>query len=130
MGGRAISTQTCVDDASESKTAGWAAGETSKDCTAASINRQLDGSIKVSSTCKMPSGGSVSTDATASGDWNSHYTVHVITNTTGAPMAQLNGQHVIDVDAKWLGPCPAGMKGGDATFQGGKINITQAMKPQ
>ncbi len=127
---RTVSTQTCVDEASEAKTSFWSQNKVNDDCSVAKVDHGLDGSWNVESTCKMKDGTTVSSQAKASGDFSSHYTVHVASTVSGAPMAAMNGQHTYDLEAKWVGPCPAGMTGGDSTLPGGgKINITKAMKP-
>jgi hypothetical protein len=75
----------------------------------------------------MSGGGQTASKVSASGDWASGYHIHTETDTTGAPIAAANGHHVTDIDGKWLGPCPAGMAGGDVQLPGGmKINAAKA----
>ena len=31
----------------------------------------------------------------------------------------MNGHHTADIEAKWAGPCPVGMKGGDIELANG-----------
>ena len=49
-------------------------------------------------------------DVRASGDYDSHYAVHIDNTTSGAPLAQLNGKHSMDIDSVWSGPCTPGAK--------------------
>ena len=69
----------------------------------------------------------MSVKGAASGDFATSYHVHVESDVSGAAFAPMNGHHVTDIDGKWLGPCPAGMAGGDMEFghgirvSGGKL---------
>lgn len=126
---RVMTSEICIDDATEAKMSMWSAGA-SQNCSTQNVSRGLDGSIKIASTCKMGSGGTISTVATVSGDYSSHYRVHADSTTTGAAVPQMNGQHTMIIDAQWTGPCPPGQVGGDMTLPGvGKVNMFKTMKP-
>jgi hypothetical protein len=124
MGGMKL----CVDAASEAKSAvlgrvndaGRLAG---KHCSAPVVGRGLDGGYSFTSTCAMGEAGTVTSKGSASGDFATAYHVHVETDVSGAAYAAMNGHHVMDVDGKWLGPCPDGMAGGDIELANGmRIN--------
>jgi len=70
------------------------------------------------STCDMAANGKVSTKAKASGDFASAYKMEVTSTTTGASQAELNRTNNVMVEAKWLGPCPAGMNAGAREMNG------------
>jgi hypothetical protein len=114
--------QMCVDAAVEAKASVFSHQAQSKEtdhCSATQASRGLDGSYRFSSTCSMPGGATMSTKGTASGDFSTGYQVHTETDTSGATFAALNGHRVMDVTGKWLGPCPAGMVGGDLQLANG-----------
>lgn len=47
--------------------------------------------------------------------------------TAGATMPRLNGRHELRIDARWQGPCPAGMRPGETTLVGGfKVDLSRA----
>lgn len=114
----------CVDDAMEAKSQAFHAGSPASvaqesHCQYPPPTRNVDGSYSVSFTCPISGGGQTVTKAVATGDWSSGYHMHMENDTTGSPIAATNGHHVTDIDGKWLGPCPAGMAGGDMQLPGG-----------
>src|SRR5258708_22435265 len=116
------SMQMCVDAAMEAKTSVFshqAQSHAASRCSATQASRGPDGSYSFSTTCSLPGGATMSTKGTASGDFNTGYQVHTETDTSGAGYAALNGHRVMEITGKWLGPCPAGMAGGDVQFAGG-----------
>ena len=128
----------CVDAASETKAAVFghnmaAHAPGGAHCNTSAPIRGLDGSYTFASTCTLPGGGSTINKGVLTGDLSSEYRIHVDTTTTGASIASLNGHHVVDMAGKWVGPCPAGMAGGDVelgngmSIKGGKIAAAAAM---
>lgn len=112
----------CVDEAMEAKASALhSAGPVAKNapCGQPTPTRGLDGSYHFSATCALPDGGRSKIEGVATGDWTNSYHLQVVTDTTGAPIAAMNGHHVMITDGKWLGPCPAGMAGGDMEFANG-----------
>ncbi len=75
------------------------------------FSRGLDGSIHGTATCSMQRGMSMAMEVRISGDYSNHYTVHIDDTMSGAPLAQLNGKHSMDIDAVWSGPCAPGSHG-------------------
>ena len=61
----------------------------------------------------------VKTKGTAKGDFATGYHVSTETDITGAPYAGMNGHHAMELDSKYLGPCPAGMAPGAVAFGNG-----------
>jgi hypothetical protein len=93
-------------------------------CQERAVTRDADGGYHFSSTCELGPAGRVTTQGELTGDLASRYRVHTQTETTGASMAAANGRHVIDVEADYLGPCPAGMVPGDVMIANGvKVNL-------
>ena len=92
-------------------------------CTSKSVTPTVGG-WKFASTCNMGSGGTIVSSGEARGDFGSHYTVDIRSSTTGAGAPQMNGEHVMTLEATWKGPCPADFKPGDMELPGGmKINM-------
>lgn len=104
---------------------GQNAGQSS--CTSNTVSRTPTG-YKFASVCKFPGAGTISSQGTASGDFNTSYKVVMNSVTTGAPMAAMNGASSTTITATWAGACPAGTKPGDMTMPGGiKVNMMSAM---
>lgn len=122
------STKICLDDATDKQMAWWGSQAAKSTCSEQKINGRLGGGWDFHSVCSIPGGGTTTSDGTATGDFNSHYTVNVTSTTTGGPMPQANGVHKISIEATWQGACPADMKPGDMSLPGGmKINMNDAM---
>lgn len=119
----------CLDEAVEQKMKWWGSQASGKsDCAEQKITPHLGGGWDFHSVCKMGESGTVTSDGQATGDFGSHYKVEVNSVTAGSPMAQANGPHKTTIEATWIGPCPAGMVGGDMEMPGGmKINMLHAM---
>jgi hypothetical protein len=101
-------------------------------CSQKNISSSGD-SITVDSVCKI-SGGTATTHAIISGDFNAAYTVKVTSKQEGGrPVAHLpaNGVTNITMEAKWVGPCGKGQRPGDLIMPGGiKINVKEmAVRP-
>jgi hypothetical protein len=129
MGGMKI----CVDDAMEAKAAMFKSvgpmgqpGE-GTNCTHNAPSRGLDGSWTFSATCKTPDGMQVTSSGKISGDFNSAYHMEMTSDTSGASFAPMNGHHTMQADGKWLGPCPAGMAGGDMQMANGMTISTSKL---
>ena len=129
MGNMKIATKMCVDASMTGKMASYGMNNQVKDtdCTKKSINRTADGA-DISMTC------------TSSGrTTDMHMTVKKIsdtefTETMDAKMTPAVAGHEsvsMTMDGKWLGACPAGMKGGDIQVNtagtGVSFNVKNAM---
>jgi hypothetical protein len=116
----------CLDASADEKMKWWGSSQAGKsnNCTEERVTPHLGGGWDFHSVCKMGESGTVTSDGSATGDFNSYYKVEVNSVTSGSPMPQANGPHKIAIDATWNGPCPADMKPGDMEMPGGvKINM-------
>lgn len=96
-------------------------------CSSNKVDRTPTG-YRFASTCKFTGAGTVVTNGTASGDFNSNYKVAMNSVISGASMAAMNGPSSTTITAIWAGACPAGTKPGDMTMPGGiKVNMMTAM---
>jgi hypothetical protein len=104
---------------------GHNAGQSS--CSSNSVTRTPAG-YRFASVCKFAGAGTISSQGTASGDFNTNYKVVMNSVTTGASMAAMNGATTTTITATWAGACPAGTRPGDMTMPGGiKVNMLSAM---
>ena len=93
-------------------------------CQDRAVTRDSDGAYHFGSTCAIGPAGRMTTQGMVTGDLASRYRVHTESETFGASVASLNGRHVIDVEADYLGPCPADMTAGDVIIANGmKVNM-------
>ena len=93
-------------------------------CQDRAVTRDADGAYHFSSICETGPGGRVTTQGVVTGDLASRYRIHTESDTTGASLASMNGRHVADVEADYLGPCPADMTAGDVIIANGmKVNM-------
>lgn len=117
-GGMDQTMKICFDADTDKKMAVW--GQAMGDDNPCSKNSvvPIPGGFKVDSVCDMGPSGTITSTSTVSGDFNSAYKVKVASTTTGATIPQANGSHAVDITAKWEGPCPTGMKGGDLQIAG------------
>ena len=113
----------CVDRASEATLSLFGARMGRGACPRQSLVRGADGGYAFTSTCNMGEAGVTTSSGTLAGDLSRRYRVHVQSDTTGSSVPAMNGRHVTDIDATWLGPCPADMKPGDMVMGNGmRIN--------
>ena len=121
--------QVCIDAASDRKL-GWAGQQPSDTpCEAAKVT-PTPGGWTFTSTCRMGEAGLVTSRGTANGDFGSSYKVDVVTTTSGAAAPEMNGTRRFSMEAEWKGPCPAGMKPGDMTVNGMKMNLLSLQRQQ
>ena len=124
--GRAVamgSMKPCLDPASDAKLSMLGEHLSSASCKPV-VSRLADGKLQIISTCSSGQTGQVAYTAIASGDFSSTYRVHMVSHTTGAALARLNGEHVTDIDGQYLGACPKDMLPGDVLLADGmKLNI-------
>lgn len=95
-------------------------------CSKLDIRQQGD-RMTVESVCQA--GGST---ATSRGSFSGDFTSHIAGQITTTFSPPLNGmrQNVMQIDARWLGPCQPGQQPGDVIMQGlpGGINLNELMK--
>ena len=109
----------CFDDAYAARMAGTGARLNAKEDCQQSFSRGLDGSYAFSATCKKPGQGVVTSKGTIRGDFSSTYNVHIENDISGAAISAINGHHVMDINATYVGACPPGMAGGDMVLPNG-----------
>ncbi len=86
--------------------------------------READGGVSFTSRCHLGHGGLIETQGRVWSDYRSSYRLHAQTMVSGAAFDALNGQHVTDVSARYVGPCPADMAPGDVIVGPGlKVNL-------
>ena len=95
-------------------------GETSpgKGCKS-QVSRAVGGAYQFSSICGLGHGGTVTSKGVAQGDFSTAFSLHLETDVTGADYGPINGRHVTDIESRYVGPCPAGMKPGDMALSNG-----------
>ena len=113
----------CFDAATDRKLSVFGRHFGSGDCQR-SVTSDPDGVYHFASTCSLGAGMVVKSSGTASGVFGANYKVHSEVSVVGAPFELANGMHVIDISGRYKGPCPAGMRPGDASLGSGlKVNI-------
>lgn len=117
----------CLDKDTDAKLSWWAQQGVRGGCAKNDVAKQPDGSWAFSSSCEMVGGIQMTTEGSATGDFQTNYTVTARTTTTGAPMQQMNGTRTTVIEATWVGECPAGMKPGEMELPGGQRVDMMAM---
>jgi len=115
-------TRICFSDEVNKKMTIWGQKGGDDNCSQKSFTPTLGG-WKFSSTCNLGAGGTITSEGEAKGDFGTHYTVHIKSSTTGAASPQMNGEHEMNLEGTWQGPCPADFKPGDMEINGMKINM-------
>ena len=127
MGNMKISTKMCVDATMTDKMASYGMGNQAKDtdCSNKSINRTADGA-DISMTCTS-SGRTTDMHMTIKRVSDTEFTESMDAKMT--PAVAGHDTVSMTMDGKWLGACPAGMKGGDVQVNtaGMNVNINAAM---
>jgi hypothetical protein len=113
----------CVDAATDHELGVFGRHVGKDDCDR-TVTRDPAGVYHFVSTCTLSNGTLVKSMGTASGDFASGYKVHSEVNISGAPIAPMNGMHVIDIAGRYEGACPASMRPGDVSLGSGlKMNM-------
>jgi hypothetical protein len=81
------------------------------------------GGYDIESVCDLGEAGTMTSKGTVTGDFDADYTVRMTITTKGAAAPQMNGVRTMSMEARWMGPCPAGMQPGDMTVAGMKMNL-------
>ncbi|HWF01776.1 MAG TPA: DUF3617 family protein [Caulobacteraceae bacterium] len=116
----------CLDASNEMRLSMFGSEE-AKTCRR-SGTRRPDGAYDFTTACSA-AGASLTTHGVASGDFVAGYHVHSTVTVSGSPIGVLNGQRDVDVDARWLGPCPAGMSPGQVVAGGHqKLKISSRIR--
>lgn len=116
MVGQNVSSQYCMDAASEAEMNAFSSQLRNKSCRSSSVTHNADGSWSSSSTCEYTRGKLRTTHATVTGDFNSKITMVMKYEGSDKPE--------ITMAMTWMGPCEAGMRGGDVIMSNGmKMNV-------
>lgn len=121
IAGQQMTMKTCVDAKSQ-ETVSWVnPSAVSQDCSKREYKKEADGTWTFYTVCRTAQGGETTTSGAAKGDFSRNFTVLVTVKTEGASVAQANGVLDMKIDASYVGPCPAGQRGGDVVLPGGQI---------
>lgn len=122
-----MTTELCLDAASDK--AIMAKGlAMSSGCTTQQ-SRDGSGNLVFDSACTI-GGRKTQAHAVINGDFQSHYTIDIVTDSQGGNPALPRHAEVMQ-EATWTGACRQGMQPGDMMLPGGrKINLLGMMKPQ
>jgi hypothetical protein len=77
------------------------------------ISRDASGAYHFASTCRLGDQAVLTSTGVATGDFSSGYHVRSVLTVTGAPFAELDGHHAVEMVARYRGACPAGMAPGE-----------------
>lgn len=115
--------QLCVDPQTDDRLTLIGAAASKAKCDRRST-RQADGGVSFTSRCRLGHGGTIETKGKVWSDYSSSYRLHAESVVSGSPLDALNGQHVTDVSARYIGPCPSDMAPGDMILGPGlKVNL-------
>jgi len=122
-----MKSQLCTDAAMEKTINAFGQNASQSMCSKNSFRKTPTG-YAFESTCKT--GNSVTTSTgTATGDFAKGYTVNMVSKST-PPITPGQAESRMTIQAKWLGPCPAGRKAGDMVMPGGMVvNMANMGRP-
>jgi hypothetical protein len=121
IAGRTFTSKMCVDDKSQQALSWVNPGAASTDCSKREYAKQPDGTWTFYTVCTTGKGGETTASGAAKGDFARNFTVLVTMKTEGATDPKFNGVYDSKIDASYLGPCPAGQRGGDVVLPNGQI---------
>ncbi len=120
--GRTITMQQCVDAKTDETIQASAAASAQHDCSKRDVQKSGN-TITIDSVCSM-AGKPRAAHTVITGSFDSAY---VMTITREAEDAS---SRVINIEAKWLGPCAADQKPGDTIMPNGtKMNVLEMKRP-
>lgn len=124
--GRSQATRICLDKATEARFTWWGQHAGQGACGKAQVTPRPGGGWTFASACDMGENGKTETRGEVTGDFAKAYKVSAESTISGARAPEMNGTHAMTLEARWKGPCPAGMRPGDMLLPGGmKINVLQ-----
>lgn len=121
IGGRSMAMKMCVDAKSQQAISWVNPSAVADDCSKREYGKQPDGTWTFYTVCRTSVGGETTSSGAAKGDFSRNFTVLVTVKTEGAQQAAANGVFDMKIDASYVGPCPAGQRGGDVIGPGGQI---------
>ena len=121
-----VAMQVCTDGTTPPRTGGGMGRRRNSDCQP-QYTTGANGLVSWTSDCTTGRGAHVVTRARFTGDNQTAYQVHLETNITGAPIAQMNGSRTTEISARYVGACPSGMNPGDMSI-GGRVITREMMR--
>ena len=118
------SSKVCIDSATDAKMMAYGMHMKAEGCEP--VHVAGSGNVRTVDTLCHLNGGTQKSHIMMNYMGDASYHMDMVTQ-FDPPMAGHAQSHVIQ-DAKWLGPCPAGMKGGDMMINGMKINVLDSMQ--
>jgi hypothetical protein len=123
----AVTMQHCTDESTDRHMNGMAAPTAQHTCSKQDIRKTATG-YATDSVCTA-AGLSITSHAEVVGDFNSAYTVNIVSHAEGGPAGARDTTSRIE--AKWLGPCAPDQKPGDMVMPGGrKMNVMDLQQPR
>jgi Protein of unknown function (DUF3617) len=124
--------QHCIDAETDELMSAFGNAST-KDMCSKMDTQKVGGTYVVDSVCRMgPSTNT--THSVITGDFNSAYTVKLLSVTSGGPHlpgARPDGKTEMTMEARWIGACKADQKPGDIIMSNGvKMNVRDLQKVQ
>jgi len=117
MPAQAMQMQQCIDQGTDDAMRAMAGNLGQQSCSKLDVRR--DGARFVSdSVCKFRN-STITSRGVFSGDFSSGYKAEINTSYDPPMMGRKNDTTLIE--ARWVGPCKAGMKPGDMVMPGGKV---------
>ena len=108
----------CIDEASDTAQQAFAGALQDAKCSKSTTRREASDRIVTDSVCQAE-GSTMTTRAVASGDFATKYVVDV--TSSYEPPLRGKREHKQRIEARWTGPCRAGMKPGDIVMPGGQV---------
>ncbi len=119
--GHLVSMQQCVDAKTDEAMQANAAANAQRDCSKRDVQKSGN-TITIDSVCTM-AGKPRTAHTVITGSFDSSYNMAITSESEGQPTRTVN------VEAKWLGPCPADQKPGDIIMPNGvKMNVLEMTK--
>ena len=117
--------QHCTDETTDKEMNAMASPTARQTCSKQDIKKTATGYVS-DSVCNI-AGRSITSHAEVVGDFNSGYTVTMVSHSEGGPAGARDT--TAKIEAKWVGACKPDQKPGDIVMPGGrKINVMDAQK--
>ena len=115
--GMTMKSQFCTDASVEKKMSVLGQNMAGSSCSQANM-RKTPGGFAFDSTCNI-AGRTTTSSGVLTGDFQSGYRIDTVSKSS-PPIAGA-GETKMHIEAKWVGPCPAGRKPGDMVMPGGMV---------
>ncbi|MEO6340322.1 MAG: DUF3617 family protein [Caulobacteraceae bacterium] len=116
--GMTMKSQFCTDASVEKKMSVLGQNMAGSSCRQTSMRKTATG-FAFDSTCSM-AGRTTTSSGVVSGDFQNGYRIDTVSKSS-PPLKGTSGESKMHIEAKWLGPCPAGRKPGDMVMPGGMV---------